>query len=92
MIKRVLSLIGIGTLALLVATPANAKIIDKNKAFSACKNNLKNEYIATRYRLDRIRDSRGEYRIRFVLSSGEGKQKVMCTLDKYSGSIKLAEL
>ena len=92
MIKRVLSLIGIGTLALLVATPANAKVIDKNKAFSVCKSNVKGQYEATRYRLDKIRDSRGEYRIQFVVSSKEGRQKVICTLDKYSGSMKLTAL
>ena len=48
--KQFLSLIGIGTLALLVAVPANAKIIDKNKAFTACKNEVKSEYLgANRY-------------------------------------------
>ena len=34
MIKRYLSLLGIGTLALLVAVPANAKTVDKNKAIN----------------------------------------------------------
>ena len=48
--KRVLSLIGIGTLALLVALPVNAKAIDKNKAFNLCKQEVKSEYVgASRY-------------------------------------------
>ena len=92
--KRVLSLIGIGTLALLVALPANAaKIIDKNKAFTACKNEVKSEYLgANRYRLARIRSSQGMYKIQFVVSSSAGKQKVLCELDKYSGARVLTAL
>ncbi len=91
--KQFLSLIGIGTLALLVAVPANAKIIDKNKAFTACKNEVKSEYLgANRYRLARIRSSQGVYKVQFVVSSSSGKQKVLCELDKYSGARVLTAL
>ena len=44
-------LFGLGALALLVAQPIQAKVIDKNKAFNLCKSEVKSEFIgATRYR------------------------------------------
>ena len=70
-----------------------AQIIDKNKAFTACKNEVKSEYFgANRYRLARIRSSQGVYKIHFVVSSSAGKQKVLCELDKYSGARVLTAL
>ena len=91
--KRFLSLIGIGTLALLVTQPIQAKAIDKNKAFTLCKQEIKSEYFgAARYRLSRIKDARGEFRIDFMLSLPEGKQKIRCTIDEYSGEKILTQL
>lgn len=91
--KRFLSLIGIGTLALLVTQPIQAKTIDKNKAFTLCKQEVKSEYFgASRYRLSKIKDARGEFRIDFMLSLPEGKQKVRCTINEYSSEKMLTEL
>tara|TARA_B100000287_G_scaffold153651_1_gene145167 strand:- start:1304 stop:1564 length:261 start_codon:yes stop_codon:yes gene_type:complete len=83
--KRVLSLIGIGTLALLVAHPANAKLINKNEAFNMCKKEVRSQYQA-RATLNKIR-SRGQfYHIQFKVP---GQQKVWCELDKSSGEMWL---
>ena len=83
--KRVLSLIGIGTLALLVAVPANAKTVDKNKAFNDCRKEVRNEFNGARPRLKKIRGYGGEWNVEFRVYEDGMKQKVICILDKYSG-------
>ena len=85
MMKRYLSLIGIGTLALLVAHPANAEVIDKNKAFNSCRVLVQGEFNGARPRLKKIRGYGGEWTIEFSVYEDGVKQKVICTLDKYSG-------
>ena len=86
-------LFGLGALALLVAQPIQAKVIDKNKAFNLCKSEVKSEYIgASRYRLRGIKDRGTGFQIQFMLYFPEGNQKVLCELDRYSGTKKLTEL
>lgn len=86
-------LIGLGALALLVAQPIQARAIDKNKAFNLCKSEVKSEYIgASRYRLRGIKDRGAGFQIKFMLYYPEGNQKVLCELDRYSGTKKLTEL
>ena len=65
--KRVLSLIGIGTLALLVAVPANAKTVDKNKAFNDCRREVRDEFNGARPRLKKIRGYGGEWNKKFYV-------------------------
>tara|TARA_Y100000994_G_scaffold248888_1_gene258030 strand:+ start:1410 stop:1688 length:279 start_codon:yes stop_codon:yes gene_type:complete len=91
--KRVLSLLGIGTLALLVALPVNAKAIDKNKAFNMCKQEVKSEYVgASRYLLKKIRDRGAGYQMQFLVYFPEGNQRVLCELNRHSGVKTLTEL
>ena len=90
--KRVLSLIGIGTLALLVAHPANAEVIDKNKAFNSCRVLVQGEFNGARPRLKKIKGYGGEWNIEFRVFDEGVKQKVLCTLDKYSGEKMLTIL
>ena len=91
--KRVLSLIGIGTLALLVALPVNAKAIDKNKAFNLCKQEVKSEYVgASRYLLKKIKDRGAGFQMQFMVYFPEGNQKILCELNRQSGVRKLTEL
>ena len=86
-------LFGLGALALLVAQPIQAKVIDKNKAFNLCKSEVKSEFIgATRYRLRGIKDRGAGFKIQFMLYYPEGNQRVLCELDRYSGTKKLTEL
>ena len=86
-------LFGLGALALLVAQPIQAKVIDKNKAFNLCKSEVKSEYLgASRYRLRGIKDRGEAFKIQFMLYFPEGNQKVLCELDRYSGTKKLTEL
>ena len=92
MIKRYLSLIGIGTLALLVAHPANAEVIDKNKAFNSCRVLVQGEFNGARPRLKKIKGYGGEWNIEFRVFDEGVKQKVLCTLDKYSGEKMLTIL
>jgi hypothetical protein len=92
MIKRYLSFIGIGTLALLVAVPANAKTVDKNKAFNDCRKEVRNEFNGARPRLKKIRGYGGEWNIEFRVFDEGVKQKVLCTLDKHSGEKMLTLL
>ena len=92
MMKRYLSLIGIGTLALLVAYPANAKVIDKNKAFNDCRTEGRNEFNGARPRLKKIRGYGGDWNIEFRVFDEGVKQKVLCTLDRYSGEKTLTIL
>ena len=73
--------------------PIQAKVIDKNKAFNLCKSEVKSEFIgATRYRLRGIKDRGAGFKIQFMLYYPEGNQKVLCELDRYSGTKKLTEL
>lgn len=90
--KRVLSLLGIGTLALLVAVPANAKTVDKNKAFNDCRKEVRSVYNGARPRLKKIRGYGAEWNIEFRVFDEGVKQKVLCTLDKYSGEKMLTVL
>ena len=91
--KRVLSLIGIGTLALLVTQPIQAKAIDKNKAFNLCKKEVKSEYVgASRYLLKKIKDRGAGYQMQFMLYFPEGNQKILCELNRQSGQKTLTEL
>ena len=86
-------LFGLGALALLVAQPIQAKVIDKNKAFNLCKSEVKSEYLgASRYRLRGIKDRGAAYKIQFMLYFPEGNQKVLCELNRHSGMKKLTEL
>ena len=85
MMKRYLSLLGIGTLALVVAHPANAKVIDKNKAFNSCRVLVKDECNGARPRLKKIRGYGGEWNGEFRVYEDGAKQKGICTLDKHSG-------
>ena len=86
-------LFGLGALALLVAQPIQAKVIDKNKAFNLCKSEVKSEYLgASRYRLRGIKDRGEAFKIQFMLYFPEGNQKVLCVLDRYSGTKTLTEL
>ena len=86
-------LIGLGALALLVAQPIQAKVIDKNKAFNLCKSEVKSEYLgASRYRLRGIKDRGEAFKIQFMLYFPEGNQKVLCVLNRYSGTKTLTEL
>ena len=86
-------LLGLGALALLVAQPIQAKVIDKNKAFNLCKSEVKSEYLgASRYRLRGIKDRGEAFKIQFMLYFPEGNQKVLCVLNRYSGTKTLTEL
>jgi len=86
-------LFGLGALALLVAQPIQAKVIDKNKAFNLCKSEVKSEYLgASRYRLRGIKDRGEAFKIQFMLYFPEGNQKVLCVLNRYSGTKTLTEL
>ena len=86
-------LFGLGALALLVAQPIQAKVIDKNKAFNLCKSEVKSEYLgASRYRLRGIKDRGEAFKIQFMLYFPEGNQKVLCELNRYSGTKTLTEL
>ena len=90
--KRVLSLIGIVTLALLVAQPINAATISKNKAFTMCKQEVRAEYTdASRIRTSKIRD-RSIFTSEFAVSFPYGKQKILCELNKSSGVVTLTEV
>lgn len=86
-------LFGLGALALLVAQPIQAKVIDKNKAFNLCKSEVKSEYLgASRYRLTGIKDRGQGFKVQFILFYPEGKQKVLCELNRYSGVKTLTAL
>lgn len=86
-------LFGLGALALLVAQPIQARAIDKNKAFNLCKSEVKSEYLgASRYRLRGIKDRGEAFKIQFMLYFPEGNQKVLCVLNRYSGTKTLTEL
>ena len=86
-------LFGLGALALLVAQPIQAKVIDKNKAFNLCKSEVKSENVgASRYRLRGIKDRGAGFKIQFMLYYPEGNQKVLCVLNRYSGTKTLTEL
>ena len=86
-------LFGLGALALLVAQPIQAKVIDKNKAFNLCKSEVKSEYLgASRYRLSGIKDRGQGFKVQFMLYYPEGNQKVICELNRYSGVKTLTAL
>ena len=86
-------LFGLGALALLVAQPIQAKVIDKNKAFNLCKSEVKSEFIgATRYRLRGIKDRGAGYQVKFLLYYPGSTQKVLCELNRYSGVKTLTAL
>ena len=69
-------LFGLGALALLVAQPIQAKVIDKNKAFNLCKSEVKSEFIgATRYRLRGIKDRGAGFQISLCCISPKATRK-----------------